>query len=284
MKKLCIFCLSLLTAMTVVADEWTLVTDPATLQAGDQIVLACNTEGATAGAYTTGKTSSYLAEVKSTFGGTQLGTITSLGAGSVVLTLGGQAGAWTFSLNGQLIGTSEAKKLKLGDGTTTWTISIIGGDATIASTNSNLGTIQFNKKNPRFTNYTSDQTKVQLYRSGSAAEKYALTYQGFPYKKTLCEEPTYVAGSKVRLSSGTKQREDGKWILGWEYQGVTYEIGGEFTMPEADVELVPVWGEKSQGVDHVQGDKAQWTKVLREGQLYLMYNGTMYNVQGLRVK
>ena len=282
MKKLSIFCLSLLTAMTVVAQEWTLVTDPATLQAGDQIVLACNTEGATAGAYDPSK--SILTSVNSTFGGTQFSTITNLDAGSVILTLGGQAGAWTFSLNGQLIGTSEAKKLKLGDGTTTWTISIIGGDATIASTNSNLGTIQFNKNNPRFTNYTSNQTKVQLYRSGSAAEKYALTYQGFPYKKTLCEEPTYAAGSKVRLSSGTKQREDGKWITGWEFQGVTYEIGAEFTMPEADVELVPVWGEKSQGVDHVQGDKAQWTKVLREGKLIIIRDGVEYDILGTRIK
>ena len=34
----------------------------------------------------------------------------------------------------------------------------------------------------------------------------------------------------------------------------------------------------------VQGDDVQCTKVLRDGQLYLMYKGTMYNVQGNQLK
>ena len=29
-------------------------------------------------------------------------------------------------------------------------------------------------------------------------------------------------------------------------------------------------------------DNGQWTKVLREGQVYIMYKGTMYNVQGVK--
>lgn len=39
----------------------------------------------------------------------------------------------------------------------------------------------------------------------------------------------------------------------------------------------------AQGLDQVQRDKGQSTKVLRDGQLYLMYKGTMYDVQGRRV-
>lgn len=39
-----------------------------------------------------------------------------------------------------------------------------------------------------------------------------------------------------------------------------------------------------QGIEDVQSDKAQWTKVLRDGILYLVHNGAMYNVQGVRVK
>ena len=35
-----------------------------------------------------------------------------------------------------------------------------------------------------------------------------------------------------------------------------------------------------EGINDVQSDKVQCTKVLRDGQLYIMYNGKMYNVQG----
>ena len=38
------------------------------------------------------------------------------------------------------------------------------------------------------------------------------------------------------------------------------------------------------GVENVQRDNVQCTKVLRNGQIYLMYKGTMYNVQGKAVK
>lgn len=37
-------------------------------------------------------------------------------------------------------------------------------------------------------------------------------------------------------------------------------------------------------IDHVQSDEVQCTKVIRDGQLYLMYKGQMYNVQGAEVK
>jgi len=39
-----------------------------------------------------------------------------------------------------------------------------------------------------------------------------------------------------------------------------------------------------EGVGNVQGDKAQCTKVIENGVLYLKYEGRMYNVQGVRVK
>ncbi len=37
------------------------------------------------------------------------------------------------------------------------------------------------------------------------------------------------------------------------------------------------------GVEDVQGENVQGIKVLRDGQLYIKYNGTMYNVQGQKV-
>ncbi len=37
-------------------------------------------------------------------------------------------------------------------------------------------------------------------------------------------------------------------------------------------------------IPNVQSDEVQSTKVLRNGQLYIRYNGTIYNVQGVKVK
>ena len=42
--------------------------------------------------------------------------------------------------------------------------------------------------------------------------------------------------------------------------------------------------DKETGIDHVQSDKVQCTKVMENGVLYLMYKGTKYNVQGKAVK
>ena len=60
---------------------------------------------------------------------------------------------------------------------------------------------------------------------------------------------------------------------------------------KAAYEAAPVWKvfiikemAKPEAIEQVQGDKGQGTKVLRNGQLYLMYNGTMYNVQGAEVR
>ena len=43
------------------------------------------------------------------------------------------------------------------------------------------------------------------------------------------------------------------------------------------------WHEE-QGIEDVLSDKVQCTKILRDGQIYIMYKGTMYNVQGQKVK
>ena len=49
------------------------------------------------------------------------------------------------------------------------------------------------------------------------------------------------------------------------------------TDPEGDDPEIPT------AVENVQGDNVQSTKVIENGQLYLMYKGTMYNVQGMKV-
>jgi len=48
------------------------------------------------------------------------------------------------------------------------------------------------------------------------------------------------------------------------------------------VRLVKDVKETPTDIENVQRDNGQCTKVLRDGQIYLMYKGTMYNVQGNR--
>ena len=47
---------------------------------------------------------------------------------------------------------------------------------------------------------------------------------------------------------------------------------------------MPVQANAPTAVDHVQGDKVQGIKVLRNGQLYIIKNGVKYNAQGQIVK
>ena len=282
MKKTLSICLMLIVAMAVMADEFTLVTDASILAAGDQIVLANSDKGLTATAsIKTGKSANYLETVAATFSGQTVIPA----ATTAIFTLSGNAAAWTLTnQNGQVLGATDAKKLAWDNGTTTWTIASDG----VSSTNSAYGTIQYNGSgSSRFCNYTGTLTKIQIYRkAGAPSVTYTLTYQGFTYMKTQCEEPAYAAGATIKLSSGTIQNTEGKWLCGWEYNGQTYKNGASFTMPEADVELIPVWGdEKPQAIENTKSVKNSGSKILRDGKLFIvMPNGNVYNVMGQRVK
>jgi len=66
-----------------------------------------------------------------------------------------------------------------------------------------------------------------------------------------------------------------------EWQNYDPEKGLTVT---ADVTVTAVFEEESQGLDQVPSDQGPRTKVLIDGQLYLMYEGRMYDVQGKEVK
>ena len=137
---------------------WTLVTDASTLKAGDQIVIASNTKGFTAGEIT----SQYMGQVSSTFS-TDKTTITSLGSGTVILTLGGSAGAWTLTNeSGKKLGATAAKKLAWDSGTTTWAITISDNNATIQNGTSTYGRFLHNVSATRFIPYTSEANVSML--------------------------------------------------------------------------------------------------------------------------
>lgn len=146
---------------------WRLVTETSSLKAGDVLVLASNGKSAVAGALE----SSILQSVGATFS-SDFRTIDELPSSAVIFKLMGDSGAWMFSSASGLLGTTAAKTLCWGNGTTTWTISIDSGSgrATVTSTEAGCGSLQYNNSSPRFTTYTSSQGAIQLYRRTSGTD------------------------------------------------------------------------------------------------------------------
>ena len=182
----------------VSGGTWTLVTSASELDAGDQIVIAANAKGVVAGAIE----KTYLKEVSTTFSDDK-STIPTLAADASIFTLGGNTGAWTLTdASGNVLGCTEVKKLAYGSGTTTWTISVSGNNATIQSTASGCGWIQYNAGSPRFTTYTSSQVLPQLYVLDTAAGSTFYTTSTCAHEDTVdvtgsaanCTASGYTAG------------------------------------------------------------------------------------------
>lgn len=149
MKKLLLF-ISLMCACVSVsmAKSYTKVTAASALSDGDKVILACDSKSAYAGAM---DGNAYFTKVDDR-------------ADAIEITLGKDGDNWTLTTSEGKVGTKAAKKLCLNDGTTTWSISFAEEDAVIESTDSSCGTIQYNASSPRFLNYTSSQTAIQIYK------------------------------------------------------------------------------------------------------------------------
>lgn len=96
--------------------------------------------------------------------------ITELPDEAIRFTLGGEEGAWTFANeDGDLLGSTAAKKMAWNNGTTTWDLSF-EGNFVMANTTTSYGTLQYNYNggSDRFTTYTSEQTPIQLYKLTSS--------------------------------------------------------------------------------------------------------------------
>ena len=277
MKKLITLCLTLVMALAGTAEEWTLLTDASDLQAGDQIVLACSSKGKVATTTLVSASARYMLGEDATFGD---GTITNLPSNTAILTLSGTANGWTLTnQDGDVLGATAAKKLEWNSGTTTWTITSDG----VNSTNSAFGTIQYNgqQDRARFCNYTSKQTRIEIYRLGSSTPSVTIEFEGFPYRRTSCELPTYKAGSEFVIPSAVPEIE-GKSLKAWKYGETEYAPGATFVVPEENVVFVPVW-EGGQAVENTSV-RTHATKTLRDGQLVIVRDGKEYNVIGTRIK
>ena len=86
---------------------------------------------------------------------------------ALVFQVGVSGNYFTFTEveSGGVLATSANKNANLsGTGTYTWSVSIDEeGNATVASSNSKFGSLQYNAQDPRFLNYTSAQTPIQIF-------------------------------------------------------------------------------------------------------------------------
>ena len=137
---------------------YSLVTNASALKAGDKFVIV-STKGFVAGDITD---KNVLDSINVTI---ENNKIIDLPNSAVVFTLGGSSGSWTFANStGKLLGATDVKNLSWTKGTSTWSISISSGNATIQNTNTNsdYGRFLYNATSPRFTTYTSSTQSNML--------------------------------------------------------------------------------------------------------------------------
>jgi hypothetical protein len=143
---------------------------------------------------------------------------------------------------------------------------------------------------PSKVNYKGNDYEVDVVYSGAFSDCPDLTEVVFP--ATIKELLPYVFGVETGKTSKltaitclatSVPKTDPETFGNLDLSKITVTVPSEaLDAYKADA----VWGKfwKATGVENVQGDKVQGTKVIKDGVLYLMYNGTMYNVQGAEVK
>lgn len=156
---------------------WQAVTNVNDLSAGDRVIFGESGNGYVSGDLSTGTKSKYLNAVQASYD-EEIEGFQILPKSAVPYTLGKSGSDWTFSNgSGKLLGATDAKTLTLGEkgAENTWSITITKKGTTVASADAEFGSIQFNynRGNPRFLNYTSSQTPIQLYKETSLEPVYA---------------------------------------------------------------------------------------------------------------
>ena len=215
------------------------VTDASTLKAGDIIYIVCDSKGFAAG--------DIASSVMQNIAVSIINESLPLTENVVELTLGGSSGSWTLSNNeGKLLGATAAKKLAWDKGTTTWSISIQNGNATIQNGTSTYGRFLYNVNTPRFTTYTSDATSSmllpQIYRKETVVvSNITLSAENGSVSATANGEDIksgdpVAAGTTVTL---TATANEGYRFSSWTVEP-SADLDGNpvnFTMPENDVHI-----------------------------------------------
>ena len=202
--------------------EWKLVTSTSDLDAGDQIVFAYSKGNAVAGALST-STNPYLASETASFSSDK-NEITSLPDGAVIYTVGKSGNNYTFSTDAGLLGVTAVKKMAIGKGTTTWSVTVNSEAASVASTNSSYGSLKYNATSPRFTTYASGQKEIQIYKAVDSTPVY-------PTAIALSGSDTVQVNRSTTLSVGFTPANTNQKTVTWESSntGVATVSNGKVT-------------------------------------------------------
>lgn len=214
------------------------VTSDSSLSTGDVVIFVDETANKAAGDIS----SKILTAIDVTISNS---VITLNNSNVIELTLGKSNNNWTFAnTSSQLLGVTKVKELAWASGTTTYTISIANGDATITSTGENLGKFLYNNGSPRFTTYTSNVTSTmrlpQLYKKA-----YTVTYNANGGSGTMTDlNSPYFMNTTVTTKTSTFTPPSSKvfdhWNTAADNSGTSYAEGATFTL-SANTTLYAQW-------------------------------------------
>ena len=174
------------------------------------------------------------------------GVLTAVSA--IEFTVGGSAGSWTFTNGSKTLRATadDALSLATSGGVNTWTITIAGSspyNATIApSSTYTSSTIQYNSGAPRFRNYTSSQSPIQLYKKEASCTSHDVVYDhegegDDPDADEACEDDEV----SFTPSPSSGYRYDGATVFLSDLETVYATLTSSettFTMPDEDVYVV----------------------------------------------
>ena len=119
-----------------------------------------------------------------------------------------------------------------------------------------------------FTHVTKDLTVTAMYQK----KKTTFTVRFVDWDDTLLKKQTVEKGKDATAPEDPTR--DGYVFIGWDK---------DYTDVQSDLIVTALYKPAEEALHNVQSDNVQCTKVLINGQLYILYNGTMYNVQGMRI-
>lgn len=278
--------------------EWQHVTSDAQLAAGKYFVIASDTKGKVANRTIT---SGYFGEESATFADD---VIAYNGFGSsksadesnaAVFQLGGNSSdGWTLTEvtgdNTGLLGVTAVKTVAWGSGTTTWSISLEDGDATIQNGTSSYGRFLHNVNSTRFTTYTSDPSATMLLPQLYVwAEKtFKLRYDANGGENAPAA--TLAQNGKAIVTDAQPTKE-GKIFNGWNANqagtGTSYAAGAEVSVTDADVTIYAQWRDPEQytvsynanGGTLIEGKTAIENETVTEGESYTI-KANVYEKEG----
>ncbi|MCR4965154.1 MAG: chitobiase/beta-hexosaminidase C-terminal domain-containing protein [Bacteroidales bacterium] len=230
------------TATEIVPGEWVLVTDPSTLSAGDQVVIA-------AAEYNYAMSTTQNSNNRGQVAITKVGNTLTINDNVQIFTVGKVENNFTFYTGSGYIYAASSSSNHLKTETTLdangqWAVTITDGAASIvAQGDNNRNNLRYNPSSSIFSCYASGQEPVALYKFGATA--YTVTLNA---GSGTCDETT-MTGSNVTLPTCSTTC-DGYNFVGWSETAVEagttetplniYAAGSQYA-PEADVTLYAVY-------------------------------------------